>query len=130
MRECLECGKGIPFRKERGHREREYCSDKCRQRACRARKKPRRSLDQIIAEAHARMWDKVEQDFRRETWQDDLKAAQEREEMIYRWWKEESDENDRLQARIELLEYLLAEKDAEITRLNYLLESQARRKHR
>ncbi len=61
MGECLHCGKALPHRKERGHREREYCSDACRQRANRARNKHKHNLDRIIKESDERIYNAIYQ---------------------------------------------------------------------
>ena len=77
MRECLQCGKPLPRRKEKGHREREYCSDVCRKRASRARNKGKHVLDRILHETSERMWNAMYQDIHRESWQDDLEHKEE-----------------------------------------------------
>ena len=130
MRECLQCGKPLPRRIEAGHRERQYCSDRCRQRACRARNKEKHNLNRIIHEASERLWSAVEQQVRRESWQDDL----ERKDKLLRQAHQElaylEEQNSLLQQQIVFLENLLADKEAEIVRLNTLLEGQAKRKYR
>src|ERR1700692_1432281 len=72
MYACLQCGKLLPPRKERGHREREYCNDLCRQRASRARNKGKHDLKRLQREAEERRWNAIEQDIHREDWQDRL----------------------------------------------------------
>lgn len=44
MHACLTCEKELPRPKEKGHREREYCSDVCRQRAYRQRSKEKQDV--------------------------------------------------------------------------------------
>lgn len=48
MQVCLYhlCNNLLPEQKsERGHRKREYCSDRCRQRACREQNKGKRDFE-------------------------------------------------------------------------------------
>lgn len=75
MRYCI-CGKAIPRPpkgpQERGHREREYCSDKCRQRASRQRNKHKHNIDRIKQEMDERLYNAVYQDVHRAIWQDEL----------------------------------------------------------
>ncbi len=76
------------------------------------------------------MWNAVEQHVHRETWQDDLERkdkllSQVSKELVYI-----AEQNELLQLEVEFLKDQIAEKDAEIARLNVLLEGQAKRKPR
>jgi hypothetical protein len=70
------CGHSLPPRKERGHRDREYCSNACRQRAFYQRNKERHRMDKIVASAKERMYNAVFQEVFREKWQDELLSQQ------------------------------------------------------
>ena len=76
------------------------------------------------------LWSAVEQQVCRESWQDDL----ERKDKLLRQAHQElaylEEQNSLLQQQIVFLENLLADKEAEIVRLNTLLEGQAKRKYR
>lgn len=126
MRECI-CGKAIVRRKERGGREREYCCDKCRQQAYRERHKRKLSMRRAIHESSIRMIDKIDQEIRRESWQDDL----ERKDQIIQGLLKDLDYNNDLyklqESIIDGLEHRLANAEAEIVRLNTLLDSQSKR---
>lgn len=136
MRYCV-CGQAIPRRSERGHREREYCSDRCRQRAWRARHKDRHKRERIIQAAFERGWNAIEQDVHREGWQDErqtLRAEIKRLE-IHRDINEFGDDllkfkADLCQAENAVLKSQLADKEAEIVRLTTLLEAQSKRPRR
>jgi hypothetical protein len=52
MYACLECGERLPPRAKGGHREREYCSDKCRQRAYRKQQKQEQEIERLIQGAY------------------------------------------------------------------------------
>jgi len=83
-----------------------------------------------MREAGERMWNAVEQHVHRETWQDDLERkdkllSQVSKELVYI-----AEQNELLQLEVEFLKDQIAEKDAEIARLNVLLEGQAKRKPR
>ena len=54
LRYCI-CGKVLLPSKQKGHREREYCSEAYHQRACWARNKQKRELDCIKQEADERL---------------------------------------------------------------------------
>ena len=136
MRYCV-CGKAILRRGEKGHREREYCSDRCRQRACRARNKSKHDLDRLQKEASARYWTMIHQDVHRETWQDELEAQEKRineqsdlisdlidEVNFYR------DATENLLTSIDFLNEQLAEKEVEIVRLSMLLDAQSMKRKR
>lgn len=128
MLECSQCGKVIPHRREKGHREREYCSDLCRKRAWRTRNKSKHRIDRIVQDAQERMWNKIDQDIHRETWQDDIEKLEKergvmRQENNYLWRCKEQ-----LEQQLQFTQDLLADKEAEIVRLTVLLEGQAKRK--
>lgn len=80
MRSCI-CGKALPRRAKTGGREREWCSDVWRQRACWARNKEKRALqhtlEEIVHKELEQRWNQIEQEYHRETWQDDLKRRDE-----------------------------------------------------
>ena len=135
MRECLQCGKPLPRTKEKGHREREYCSDVCRQRAWRQRNKWKHDLGRIIQASNERMWNAIDQHVHREHWQDELEQQEKLLELqdkrfiqIHKLLEESEEENRILQAEIQWLKDQLAEKEAEIVRVATLLESQSNRK--
>jgi hypothetical protein len=128
VKPCLECGKPLPPRKERGHRERDYCSDVCRQRAWRKRSKPERDLERARTEALRRMWDATEQHIHHETWQDDLASNEKLIKLLLDEIAELRRHSAILLRCIESLENDVADKEAEIVRLTILLETQAKRK--
>jgi hypothetical protein len=127
MRYCI-CGKAIQRRKEKGHREREYCSDACRQRANRERNKHKRTAEQSMEEAMIRIYDASYQEIHHETWQDDV----ERQERLIHGLLDENiflhEVRDTLLGIIDRQEATLAEKDAEIVRLTFLLDAQSQKK--
>lgn len=134
MRECI-CGKVILRRKEKGHREREYCSDACRQRACRERNRSKRTIEQIKKRSEELWLEKIEQEFHREIWQDELQLneqyikkleADNQALEVELAFHREVTECERVQNR--RLQDLLAEKEAEIARLTFLLEHPSKRK--
>jgi septal ring factor EnvC (AmiA/AmiB activator) len=112
-----------------------YFSDACRQRASRARNKRRHDLARIMREADERFYLKLYQDFHKETWVDELKKAQAR---IAEYEKRQRRRDDlllgiledqkHLRDYIDALEKQLAEKEAEIIRLNMLLEGPSKKK--
>lgn len=130
MRECAcGCGRFIPRRKERGHREREYYSDACRKRAWRARNKQKHDLDRIKREAEERMWNAIDQAVRRESWQDELALKDgmldlmgKFQDMAEEKLKRAELDNQMLELEVTVLREQLAEKEAEIVRLTVLLE--------
>lgn len=135
MYECLVCGKVLPRKEEKGHREREYCSSACRRRAYRKRNRWRYNLTRARQEARVRMINSIDQDIHRETWQDELERAnkrleQQEEEIAYL-----QNENDYLQLQLQMrddwidaLTNQIAEKEAEIVRLIMLLDQQSKRR--
>lgn len=134
MRYCI-CGKVILRRNERGHREREYCSDTCRQRACRIRNKHKHDLDRISHEAMEREWNAIEQHIHRESWQDDLERS--RQLLLYSHQELEQERiateiaearNKLFELELSLLREQLANKEAEITHLKVLLGNQVKRR--
>jgi hypothetical protein len=138
MRYCI-CGKPIVYRsrqeKERGHREREYCSDRCRQRACRERNKGKHDLDRIRREAQERWWLSIEQSVRPDMRQIELDLKNKMLEMQNMFLNSADTriEHIELLNRIQQMEIAdlkdqLAEKEAEIVRLNILLEAQTKKK--
>jgi hypothetical protein len=127
MRYCI-CGKAIPRRKQKGGREKEYCCDNCRQRACRERNKDKHDLERIEREAQERFWTKIDQDIHRETWQDELKKQEEYINSCHRYELFLHEQNNILREYIKVLEEQLADKEAEIARLNILLESSTKRR--
>ncbi len=135
MKECLSCGKPIPRRREKGHREREYCSNICRQRAYRQRNRWKHNLDRIRKEAKERMWNALEQTSHRETWQDELEQSEKQREQSEKqlekqhdWIEYLTNFNEQLQWEEIKLRNRLADKEAEIVRLTILLEGQAKKK--
>ena len=137
-RECAcGCGRIIPYQKR--PREKLYYSSTCRQRASRARNKDKHNIERIVRASTERFYLKVYQDVHRETWQDELEEAQKRLAAYEKDWINRGAEEDQftlgvladlsnLKKYIHILEDQLAEKEAEIVRLNTLLEGQAKRK--
>ncbi len=111
MQKCLQCGKLLPRAKEKGHREREYCSGVCRQRACRERNKWKHDLNRIIQAANERMWNAiVDQQVHREHGQDDLEQQEKLLELqgkrfiqMHKLLEESEEEKRILQAEIQWL---------------------------
>jgi hypothetical protein len=127
MRYCI-CGKVILRQTEKGHREREYCSDACRQRACRARNKEKHALSRIRKEAEERMWNALDQTIHRESWQDELEQQKQLimhllEELTFR-----EEINTALVQHVESLENRLAEKEGEIAYWKTVLERQSKKR--
>jgi hypothetical protein len=127
MRYCI-CGKAILRQKERSRREREYCSDKCRQKAYRERKKKtfdserfKRKADEFFARSY------VPDEF---SYLGMLLGEIEEKDRLIASLKLELDElEERYKLELEGWQAGEGEKEAEIARLTTLLESQAR-KHR
>lgn len=127
------CGRLIEYHKR--PREKRYYSAACRQRACRARNKVIHDTERIIQAALERQWNAIEQDVRRENWQDDLAY---RDEHIERqgltiakleWERDAADLKVKLvEEENTFLKNQLADKEAEIVRLKTLLEFQGKRK--
>jgi hypothetical protein len=132
MRECGYCGKSITRRKEKGGREREYCNDTCRQLAYRARHPEKRYVDRLMRGMRRERW---KEDPHLMPWQEELKA---REKCIERLKGEAlllEMQNNTLSwdlrnrdDEVRHLRWKLAEAEAEIVRLNVLLDSQSKRK--
>jgi len=131
------CGRTIPYQKR--PREKLYYSPACRQRACRTRNKDKHNIERIVRESTERFYLKVHQDFHRETWQDELEEAQKRIAAYQKDWLDRGAERDEftlgiladlsdLRKYVHVLEDQLADKEAEIVRLNTLLEDQAKKK--
>jgi hypothetical protein len=124
LKTCRGCHKLLPPRvprQDRGHREREYCKPACRQRAYRERRKQRQAIDQH-PQSVALMGQML--DMQHELL--DMVASQRdqaRGELDYQETMERA-----LRLEIALLYDHLAEKEAEIVRLNILLEHGAKRK--
>jgi hypothetical protein len=127
MRYCI-CGESIPRRKEQGHREREYCSDRCRKRAWRARNKEKHNLERITREWKERFYNAVDQEIHRETWQDELEKQESLIHSLLLETKYLREMNNVQELVMQGLKEELAEKEAEIARLNTLLEYQAKRR--
>ena len=133
MRKCI-CGKAIARRKQRGGREREYCCDAHRQQAYRERHKGQLSLRRALHESHIRMIDSLDQDYHRETWQDELRDKDHKIDQLT--WQLEPLERDLnichldielLRKDKDLLQRLLEHAEVEIIRLNTLLDSQSKK---
>ena len=78
MKTCEGCGRTLPPRdKRKGGRERDYCSNRCRQRAYRARNKVRLSIRTSVHRGTARVFAAAQQEVMRESWQEDLARMQE-----------------------------------------------------
>ncbi|GCE32194.1 hypothetical protein KDA_76780 [Dictyobacter alpinus] len=142
MRYCV-CGKVIARRKGHGGREREYCSDRCRQQACRARHKDDRTAEKRQQRIDEIIYTTVFQDVHKTTWQVELELQawlitnqQEQIEKLTEQLDATHHEIDifKLELGIERsqqsrLKDHLADKEAEIVRLTALLDFQSRRKH-
>lgn len=130
------CGRIIQGRKKTP-RERIYYSPACRQRASRARNKDTHDRERIMQAAFERQWNAIEQDVRRESWQDAL-AFQ--EHLVIRREKEIKAlelelemaklKTALLEEEMKLIKDDLAEKDAEIIRLTTLLNAPSRKTRR
>lgn len=131
MYACLECGERLPPRAKGGHREREYCSDRCRQRAHRKNQQRAREIERILAGTY--LWP-IDKKAKHDDWRF------EREALLVRCKELEAERNvaraevNVLIGQKALLEDSLqssrnqaADLEAEIVRLNVLLEGQSRR---
>ena len=134
MRYCF-CGKPIPRRQKRGGREKEYCCDAHQQQACRARNKGEHDLERIKKEADERLWNKAYQDVHRETWQNELEEKESYIGLLTTYQKllqvrneELQIQNNMLREYVDILEGKLADRKAEIVRLNVLLEGPKKRR--
>jgi hypothetical protein len=135
MYACLECGVRLPTRAEGGHREREYCSSRCRQRAYRKQKKQSQEIERLIQGTH---WLPAPDPLvTRDRWRFERESLLQRCQLLEAERNAAQSEvkvlgNERtlLEGSLHRLESLLADKEAEIIRLNVLLESQARRTRR
>jgi chromosome segregation ATPase len=133
MRECKYCGKMIARRKQKGGREREYCNDVCRQMAYRARHPEKRYIVHAMRRIRRDQWKK---DPHLMPWQEELAAANERIkhlksdnfflEMQYDSLSRDLFNRDK---EIAHLRWQLGNAQAEIVRLNVLLDGQSKRKH-
>lgn len=135
MRACLQCGKVLPRHQEKGHREREYCSAVCRQRAWRARNQDKHNFDRIMQQAQERFVNAAYQEAHSETWQHELKLnemiigalhmqieLQEGRISLLEGDLESAELDKRLLSlEVERLKDQLAEAEVEIARLNALL---------
>jgi len=126
---CI-CGQPLPPRAKGGHREREYCSDKCRQRACRQRNKGKHDLDRINREMSERIANAVYQNIHRESWQDELERKESLIASLLQDLKYTHNMNEILQIDNDLLREQLADQAEEITRLTLLLDAQSKKRSR
>lgn len=133
MYACLECGMQLPPRAKGGHREREYCSDRCRQRAYRKQKKQSQEIEQLIKGSY--VIPTSDPHVTRDRWRFERAGLLQ----SYRLIKSERDtaqaeatflesRNTMLERSLCTTENILADKEAEIVRLNVLLDSQSKRK--
>lgn len=116
MRYCI-CGEVILREKKKARREREYCSNKCRQKAYRERSKRKQEREQIIGplpEGSIYLSLLEDEKLKREILILQLETAEFGEQIYKR--------------QIEIMQEKEAEREAEIIRLTKLLESQARRR--
>ncbi|GHO67953.1 hypothetical protein KSC_068450 [Ktedonobacter sp. SOSP1-52] len=135
MYACLDCGVRLPPRAKGGHREREYCSDACRQRASRKRKKQEAEIARLIAGEY--FLPTSDPHATRDRWLSEratllhhckeLEAQRNMAEAEAAYLKSA---NALLEESMRTLESVLADKEAEITRLTILLESQSKRRTR
>lgn len=134
MYACLECGVRLPPRAKGGHREREYCSDRCRQRAYRKQKKQAQEIERLITGAHRLPTPdpQVTRDywrFERSSLLQRCKLLESERDVARSEIKVLEGEKRMLEESLHGLEYLLADKDGEIARLTVLLDSYGKRKH-
>ena len=142
MRTCAYCARPLARRKERGHREREYCSDTCRQRASRQRNKDKHDLARIWQQAEERMANSIAQDIQREGWQDERHLLQtaldlanhqqallECENAMLRTQLDFLEQDyEMVQTKITLLREGIANQTEELTQAHYLLDHPSRTK--
>jgi hypothetical protein len=135
MYACLQCGKRLPPRAKGGHREREYCSDRCRQRAYRKQTKQRQEIERLIEGVS---WlPPPDPQVTRDRWRYERAGLLQRCKLLMAEHATGQAElkllrskNVMLEESIENLRSLLADKEAEIIRLGVLLESNATKRTR
>ena len=126
MYACLQCGMQLPPRAKGGHREREYCSDRCRQSAYRANKKQIQERERIIQDIYGLPPDPQA---RRDEWRSKRPRLLQACKLIESERNVAQAEAQVLKDHLQMLQSLLADKEAEIVRLQMLLEGQSKRKH-
>jgi hypothetical protein len=133
MYACLECGQRLPPRSKGGHRERNYCSTTCRQRAYRTARKQKQESDRLIEGVYAL----PEKDplVSRDAWRSERARLLHKINLLELERTSAESEvqmlttrNKQLEAMTRNLEQLLADSDSEIIRLTMLLDSQSKRK--
>jgi len=133
MYACVECGKQLPPRAKGGHREREYCSDRCRQRAYRKQKKESLQIEQLINGSYA--IPTSDPHVTRDHWRFErggllqrCKLLEAERNVAQAEAKFLQHRNDSLEDSLRGMQVLLESKEEEIIRLTVLLESQSKRK--
>ncbi|EFH82195.1 hypothetical protein Krac_2982 [Ktedonobacter racemifer DSM 44963] len=111
-----------------GHREREYCSDKCRQRAHRKRKKQEAEIARLIAGEY--FLPASDPHASRDRWLSERATLLQQCKLLEVQRNAAEAEATYLKGRNAMLEEHLADQEAEIARLNTLLESQSKRRKR
>jgi len=130
---CVECGVRLPPRAKGGHREREYCSSRCRQRAYRKQKKERLQLEQLIGGSYAIPTSDTHET--RDRWRFERAGLLQRCKLLEAERNTAQAEatflqhrNDSLEENLRGMHVLLESKEEEIIRLTVLLDSQSKRK--
>jgi hypothetical protein len=128
----------MPRRKRKGGQERQYCSGKCRQKAYRERNQDRFWIEKLIRESHRYPIGGVELALQMEVNRLREENGQLRFELMMLSEHElpaKQHEIDSLEGRLrysilhaDRLQDLIAERDAEIIRLNILLDSQSKKR--
>lgn len=134
MYACLECEKRLPPRAKGGHREREYCSSQCRQRAYRKHKKQEQEIEHLIKGVYV-LPTSDPQVTRGDRWRFERAGLLQQYKLLEAQCNVAQAEirvlenkNTMLQEDAHALHTLLADKEAEIVRLTVLLDSQSKQK--
>jgi hypothetical protein len=122
MYACLECEKRLPPRAKGGHREREYCSSRCRQRAYRKQKKQSQEIEHLIKGVYAL----PDPQATRDRWRFERAGLLQQYKLLEAQCNVAQAEIRVLENKNTMLQDLLADKEAEMVRLTVLLESQGK----
>jgi hypothetical protein len=144
VQKCKQCDKPLPQPKQKTPRERQYCNDLCRQRAHREKHTWKNNVNRAKVEAKVRFFDSIQVQEMNGLWDSKMRDCEvdglERSnrtlelllenaeldcEIAKSDLKGEIEQNKRIEA---FYKKKIAELEAEIVRLNVLLEAKAKRK--